>query len=122
LTAIVETLARFICRWCGTDDQVSRESASGLTFIHRASRPACESPRPYTPRPARYFEEESPADLDAVRHLHVNLPFSQAVAVEVNGRLCYKGAVTDQGTLSFEDGATGKRTIVVKVAEMRDSH
>jgi hypothetical protein len=58
----------------------------------------------------------------AARHLHVDLPSSQAVAVEVNGRLCYKGAVTDQGTLSFEDGATGKRTIVVKVAEMRDSH
>ena len=60
--------------------------------------------------PLRYdVSSRSPA-----RHLHANLPPSQAVAVEVNGKLRYKGAVTDQGLLSFDDGTTGKRTIVVK--------
>jgi heparin/heparan-sulfate lyase len=50
----------------------------------------------------------------AARHLHVDLPPSREIVVEVNGRVHYRGTVSDQGILSFEDGATGRRTVVVK--------
>jgi len=54
------------------------------------------------------------SSLSTARHLHVNLPPSQEVVVEVNGKVRYRGAVSEQGILSFEDGTTGKRTVVVK--------
>ncbi len=49
------------------------------------------------------------------RHLLVQLPPGVEVAAEVNGRALFKGRVSDQGVLSFEDPSHGKRTITLKL-------